>query len=100
MGLSNILILFNVTLYVIIFIFSVLSFIPIIINNAQFNGHCLLFSSGKWTQNSTYLDVDWGSNSYCDFPLTISIMSMLFALFYIFWLSIHLFKDYVVLVCN
>ena len=98
MGLSNILMLFNVTLYVIIFIFSILSFVPIIINDAQFNGHCLLFSSGNWIDNSTYLDVNWGSDSVCNYPLTMSIISMLFALFYIFWLSIHLFKDYVMLV--
>ena len=97
MGISNLAMLFNVNLYVILFLFSILSFIPLIINDAHFNGHCLLFATGNWSETS-YLSVNWGDSSYCSYSKTIPILSMLFSLFYIFWLSIHLFKDYDLLV--
>lgn len=98
MGLGNILILSQVTAFLLAFIFCFFIFIPLTINNAEFNGHCLLYATGKWeVVNSTgapnKLNVhEWGDSGACNFPIFVGILAFPISLFYILWMSVYLLK--------
>ena len=98
MGLGNMLLLVQVTVYVIAFILAFFVFIPLSINQTDFHGKCLLFSSGKWGyDNSTpeeisLLTVNWGDYGYCQFTVFIGVLLLPLSFYYIVSISIHLFK--------
>ena len=98
MGLGNMLILSQVTIFVLLFIVSFFIFVPLVVNSAQFNGHCLLFAEGVWTQENSSVHHDyfhvssWGTSSACDFPILVGVVGIPFSFFYILWLSIYLFR--------
>ena len=96
MGLGNIFLLAQVTVYLIAFIVSFFMFVPVSINLTDFNGHCLLFATGTWNANqgAQHLDyVDWGSTSSCNFAVFSGVAVMLSSLFYLIWYSILLYKN-------
>ena len=98
MGLGNILILAQVTLYLLVFLLSFFIFIPLTVYLGQFQGHCLLYATGTWMPaNSTTTDivltnVQWGTPSSCNFPVFIGVVSLPISFFYILWMLIYLFK--------
>ena len=102
MGLGNISLLFQVTIYVVAFIISFFIFTPLSVNLSQWNGHCLLFAEGHWTiyNDSTSdlygtdeLIVNWNGPGYCNFPIAAGVFSLIVALVSILWMSVYLFKD-------
>ncbi|XP_076463430.1 transmembrane protein 179-like [Babylonia areolata] len=95
MGLANILLLAQVTLYLISLILSFFMYVPISVNLNDFDGHCLLFATGKWTADKldVLLQVDWGSSSSCNFAVFSGVAVMLASLFYLIWYSVLLFKN-------
>ncbi|KAK7104112.1 transmembrane protein 179-like [Littorina saxatilis] len=95
MGLGNILLLAQVTLYLIAFILSFFMFVPISVNQNDFDGHCLLFATGKWsaTRGAVELNnVTWGTSSTCNFAVFSGVAVMLSSIAYLVWYSILLFK--------
>ena len=98
MGIGNILLLSQVTVYLLIFIFSLFIFIPLTVNEAQFDGHCLLFATGEPQpvfNDTDKLTVQWGSDDgYCKYPIVVSVIALPLSVFYMLWMSLHLFKDY------
>ncbi|KAK2176684.1 hypothetical protein NP493_646g01086 [Ridgeia piscesae] len=97
MSIGNILLLSQVTIYVITFLFSLFIVIPLTVYEAQFNGHCLLFATGDLNVSSLpveQLTVQWGDGGYCKYPIVMGILALPLSLFYILWMSLHLFKDY------
>jgi len=103
MSIGNILLLSQVTIYVITFLFSLFIVIPLTVYEAQFNGHCLLFATGDLNVSSLpveQLTVQWGDGGYCKYPIVMGILALPLSLFYILWMSLHLFKDYDLYVCN
>lgn len=96
MGLGNIHLLAQVTIHLIAFILSFFMFIPISVNLNDFDGHCLLFATGRWIARSgnVVLDnVDWGTVSSCNFAVFTGVAVMLMSSCYLVWYSILLFKD-------
>ena len=98
MGLGNILLLAQVTLFVLSFILSLFILTPLATNQREFAGHCLLYGTGHWKDNVTggtpeLVDVDWGPDSACGFNVFMSVFIMLVSLFYTVKFSIHLFKN-------
>ena len=96
MGLSNLHILAQVTVYVLALIFSVFVSAPIIVNLTEFNGQCLLYAQGNWSADETsdwQLTVyKWGNSGACNLPIFVGIVSFSYALLYIFLYSVHLYK--------
>ena len=96
MGLGNILLLAQVTIYLIAFILSFFMFVPVSINLNAFDGHCLLFASGKWSAKGGDVKlefVDWGNVSSCNFTVFAGVVVMLVSIFYLIWYSLLLFKN-------
>ena len=101
MGIGNILILSQVTAYLIVFLSAFFILIPLSVYKAEFDNHCLLYSTGQWvlsnhtsgSPNEHVLDVNWGDIGLCNFPVFISIVSLPVTLGYIVVLSIELFKN-------
>lgn len=97
MGIGNILLLAQVTTYVLSFILSFFIFIPICLCKTNFGGNCILFARGTWTavpsEEDVHLKVEWGSTGPCNFAAFVGVIVMLMSLFYIVWYSILLFKE-------
>lgn len=74
MGLSNILILSQLAGYVIAFILSICITVPLLVHVREFDGHCLLFTEGKWAEEDGLFDAEWASRSFCNYPIVIGFM--------------------------
>ena len=100
MGMGNLLILAQVTTYLLLFIVSFFVFVPLVINNAEFNGNCLLFARGEWSlhgrgpEGQYQLKVThWGSSSSCDFPILVGVVAIPLTFFYVLWMSAFLYRQ-------
>ncbi|XP_047477654.1 transmembrane protein 179-like [Penaeus chinensis] len=80
MGLNNVLVLSQVTTYIIAFLLSLCIIIPISYHLSDFRGHCLLFSRGNWSETDGQLEVSWGSQAFCDYNISWASISLLIAL--------------------
>lgn len=69
MALSNILILSQIAGHVIVLTLSMCIIIPMLHHVNDFNGHCLLFTTGTWSEDNGLFDVKWGSKFFCDFTI-------------------------------
>ncbi|KAJ8308136.1 hypothetical protein KUTeg_013010 [Tegillarca granosa] len=97
MGLGNILVLAQATCFLISFIVSFFLFVPLTVSVNDSDGHCLLYTTGKWLySNETgreLADVKWGPDSACGFSVFMGVIVMFLSLFYVIWESIYLYKD-------
>lgn len=98
MGLGNILVLSEVTLFLLTLILSFLILVPLGINQREFDGHCLLYASGVWRTNVTggtaeLTDVDWGPHSACGFNIFMGVVILFTSIFYTVKDSLHLFRN-------
>lgn len=98
MGIGNILVLTEVTIFLLSFILSFMIFVPLGINRQEFDGNCLLYAKGHWNTSAKggtpqLIDVDWGPDSACGFNVFMGVFLMLISLFYIVKDSIHLFSN-------
>lgn len=94
MGIGNILVLSQVTAYVLAAILSLFIFPPVAVNKTHnFNGHCLLSAEGYYQEDDSFKVVTWGSTSPCNFAIFIGIVVMLYSIYQIVRLSFHLYND-------
>lgn len=87
MGLSNVLLLSQLTGYVIAFILSICITIPLLVHVREFDGHCLLFTEGKWSEEDGLFDAEWASQSFCNYPITIGILLFIVSFIQIYRLT-------------
>lgn len=92
MALRNILLISQIAGYVIAFIFSLCVFIPMSLQQDEFSGHCLLFSTGIWQESDGQLKVTWASQGYCNYTIFVGILLFLVSAVQIYRLSIYLYK--------
>ncbi|KRT83407.1 hypothetical protein AMK59_4218 [Oryctes borbonicus] len=92
MGLNNIVLLSQVTGYVIALIFSLCIVIPMSLHQDEFRGHCLLFSSGCWQETDGQLQVNWASQGYCNYTIFVGVILLLVSVAQIYRLSCFLRK--------
>lgn len=98
MGIGNILVLTEVTIFLLSFILSFMIFVPLGINRQEFDGNCLLYAKGHWNTSAKggtpqLIDVDWGPDSACGSNVFMGVFLMLISLFYIVKDSVHLFSN-------
>ncbi len=92
MGIGNILILSQVTAYVLAVILSFFIYPPVAVNKTHnFNGHCLLNTQVQYDEPA--VEYVWADPSPCNFAIFIGIAVMLTSVFQIIRLSFHLFYD-------
>ena len=58
--------------YLSAFILSLVITIPMSMNQDQFKGRCLLFSTGVWQQMDGQFIVNWASQAYCNFTIFVA----------------------------
>ncbi|XP_076267257.1 transmembrane protein 179 [Rhynchophorus ferrugineus] len=92
MALTNILLLSQIAGYVIAFILSLCIVVPMSLQQDDFKGHCLLFSTGVWQETDGQLDVHWASQGYCNYTIFVGVMLCLVAVIQIYRLSVFLYK--------
>lgn len=83
----------QLTAFVLSFIVSFFIFVPMSVNLREFSGHCLLYGTGSWDNNSQVASVDWGPSSGCNFSVFIGIITMMLTLFYAVLYFVYLAKQ-------
>uniref|UniRef100_T1JIJ6 Transmembrane protein 179 n=1 Tax=Strigamia maritima TaxID=126957 RepID=T1JIJ6_STRMM len=89
--MANYLLLSQLIVYVFIFALSLCLSVPVSIHLNNFRGHCLLFSSGNWS-NKGQLMVEWSSSFYCSYVIFVGGILLISSLIQIYRLSIFLYK--------
>lgn len=76
--MSNVLLLSQIAGHVVNIILSLCITVPMIFHTIDFNGHCLLFATGDWDENSGLFNVKWSSIYYCAYTkaFAITVISM------------------------
>ncbi|XP_050295557.1 transmembrane protein 179 [Anthonomus grandis grandis] len=92
MALTNILLLSQIAGYVIALILSLCIIVPMSLQQDDFKGHCLLFSTGEWQESDGQLNVHWASQGYCNYTIFVGVTLGLVAIIQIYRLSVLLFK--------
>ncbi|XP_022914672.1 transmembrane protein 179 [Onthophagus taurus] len=92
MGLNNVLLLSQLTGYIIALIVSLCIVIPMSLHQDQFRGHCLLFSTGCWQETDGQLSVDWASQGYCNYTIFVGVMLFLISATQIYRMAWFLIK--------
>lgn len=94
MGIGNILALSQVTGYVLSIILFFFIMWPMSVNISNFNGNCILFSSGEYQSPSGKFDVTyWAYGSSCVFVLFLSMLTLVVSILQTIRLSTHLIKN-------
>lgn len=88
MGLSNVLLLSQLTGHVIGFILSVCITVPLFVHTRQFDGHCLLFTTGEWQSEDGLFDANWASKGFCNYPIFIGVLLCITTLIQIYRLTL------------
>jgi len=60
--------------YLSTFILSLVITIPMSMNQDQFGGRCLLFSTGQWREMDGQFVVQWASQAYCNFTIFVAVI--------------------------
>ncbi|KAK8384356.1 hypothetical protein O3P69_009268 [Scylla paramamosain] len=89
MVLNNVLVLSQVTTYLLALLLALCIIFPISFHLGDFKGHCLLFSNGTWGETGQ-LKVSWASQAFCDYNLAWAGLSLLVALVQIYRFVIQL----------
>ncbi|KAG8223233.1 hypothetical protein J437_LFUL003584 [Ladona fulva] len=92
MALTNILLLSQITGYVIAFILSLCITVPMSIHQDEFRGHCLLFSTGEWQEKDGQFSVNWASQAYCNYTIFVGVILFITSVVQIYRMSIFLYR--------
>ncbi|XP_038073859.1 uncharacterized protein LOC119741960 [Patiria miniata] len=93
MGIGNILMLFQVTTYLLCTIFSFFVFAPMAVNkNGDFLGNCLLFATGSIVQEQIVIS-SWGPAGGCNFAIAVGVFAMLVSIAQLVRLSFHVYYE-------
>ncbi|XP_060528426.1 transmembrane protein 179 [Cylas formicarius] len=92
MALTNILLLSQIAGYVIALILSLCIIVPMSLQQDDFKGHCLLFSTGEWQETDGQLAIHWSSQGYCNYTIFVGVALFLVSAVQIYRLSIFMYK--------
>ncbi len=56
-----------------------------------FRGHCLLFSTGTWTESGQF-NVSWASQAYCNYTIFVGVMLFVISAIQIYRMSIFVYR--------
>lgn len=60
--------------YLSAFILSLVICVPMSMNQDQFKGRCLLFSTGTWQEKDGQFLVNWASQAYCNYTIFVAVI--------------------------
>ncbi|XP_033339271.1 transmembrane protein 179 [Megalopta genalis] len=91
MALTNILLLSQISGYIVAFILSLCIIIPMGLHQDEFRGHCLLFSTGTWQESDGQFVVNWASQAYCNYTIFVGLLLLLTSAVQIYRLSVLMY---------
>ncbi|XP_076656653.1 transmembrane protein 179 [Halictus rubicundus] len=92
MALTNILLLSQISGYIVAFILSLCIIIPMGLHQDEFRGHCLLFSTGTWQESDGQFVVNWASHVYCHYTIFVGLLLLLTSAVQIYRLSVLMYR--------
>ncbi|KAI4477853.1 transmembrane protein 179 [Polistes fuscatus] len=92
MALTNILLLSQIAGYVVALILSLCIIVPMSLHQDEFQGHCLLFSTGTWQETDGQFVVNWASQISCNYTIFVGLVLLLTAAFQIYRLSVFMYR--------
>ena len=92
MALTNILLLSQISGYIVALILSLCIIIPMSLHQDEFRGHCLLFSTGTWQETDGQFVVNWASQAYCNYTIFIGLVLLLTSTVQIYRLSLLMYR--------
>ncbi|XP_076284587.1 transmembrane protein 179 [Lasioglossum baleicum] len=92
MALTNILLLSQISGYIVAFILSLCIIIPMGLHQDEFRGHCLLFSTGTWQESDGQFVVNWASHAYCHYTIFVGLFLLLTSAIQIYRLSVLMYR--------
>jgi len=92
MALGNIPLLAQATCYTITLLLSAVALIPMAWHVSNFNGHCLLYTTGTFSNNDGLFIPQWASSFYCGFSLFTSTLAFIVSFVQLVRMSIFLYK--------
>ncbi|XP_050590727.1 transmembrane protein 179 [Bombus affinis] len=92
MALTNILLLSQISGYVVALVLSLCIIIPMSLHEDEFRGHCLLFSTGTWQESDGQFVVNWASQAYCNYTIFVGLMLLLTSAVQIYRLSLFMYR--------
>jgi len=92
MAIGNVLLLSQLAGNIVALILSLCIIIPMSIHEGDFRGHCLLFSTGNWTETDGQFDVDWASQGICNYTIFVGVLILVVSLVQIYRHSMLLYK--------
>lgn len=92
MALSNILLLSQISGYVVALILSLCIIIPMSLHQDEFRGHCLLFSTGTWQESDGQFVVNWAPQAYCNYTIFVGLVLLITSAIQIYRLSVFMYR--------
>ncbi|XP_017890157.1 transmembrane protein 179 [Ceratina calcarata] len=92
MALTNVLLLSQISGYVVALVLSLCIVIPMSLHQDEFRGHCLLFSTGKWQESDGQIVVNWASQAYCNYTIFVGLLLLLVSAVQIYRLSLYMYR--------
>lgn len=92
MALTNILLLSQISGYVVALILSLCIIIPMSLHQDEFRGHCLLFSTGTWQESDGQFVVNWAPQAYCNYTIFVGLMLLITSAIQIYRLSVFMYR--------
>ncbi|KAK6635266.1 hypothetical protein RUM44_000517 [Polyplax serrata] len=92
MAIRNILLLSQLTGYIIALILSLCITIPMSLHQDEFKGHCLLFSTGEWQESDGQFVVKWASQAFCNYIIFVGVILFVSSAFQIYRMSVFMYK--------
>lgn len=77
MAIDNVILVSQMTGYLVSWLLTVIFITPVSYNYWQFKGHCLLFTSGDWKEEDGQFLPLWSSVAYCDVILSVGTIILL-----------------------
>ncbi|KAK0182842.1 hypothetical protein PV327_000936 [Microctonus hyperodae] len=92
MALTNVLLISQVAGYVVALILSLCIIVPMNLHQHEFQGHCLLFSTGIWQETDGQLVVNWASPGWCNYTIFVGFIVCLTSIIQIYRLSMMMYR--------
>lgn len=89
---TNIILYIQLSGYCIAAILSLCITIPMSMHQENFQGHCLLFTTGEWREKDGQFVVNWASQAYCNFTIFVGVVMFVISATQIYRISVFLYK--------
>ncbi|XP_065343523.1 transmembrane protein 179 [Cloeon dipterum] len=92
MELTNILLLSQIAGYSVALLLAFCLAVPLVLHQNDFQGHCLLFSTGNWQETDGQFNVNWSPTIFCGYPIGLAAMAMGLCFIQLYRMSVYYYR--------